>query len=236
MQIKTEAIVLSALRYQEKSLIVKCFTQNFGLKTYFVRNAFSAKNKGQNSAYFQPLNQLYIDAVHKNKGSLEYISELKLAFPYQTISIEFYKNSVSIFIAEVLSNSIKEEQPNADLFLFLKTTLTWFDEHSFSPDFHLWVLINLTKYLGFYPDDSDKDSLYFNPNEGGFTMHYTPNCFNEDNTALFRMLFDLSITNNKVMLTNMQRRLLLKLLLHYYETHIVGFKQVKSLEILSELF
>ncbi|WLD23963.1 DNA repair protein RecO [Flavobacterium dauae] len=236
MQVKTEAIVLSALRYQEKSLIVKCFTQHFGLKTYFVRNAFSAKNKGLNSAYFQPLNQLYIDATHKNKGSLEYINELKLAYPYQTISLEFYKNSVSIFIAEVLSHSIKEEQPNNDLFLFLKTALVWFDEHSFSPDFHLWILINLTKYLGFYPDDSDKGSLYFNPHEGSFTVHYTPNCFNEEETILFRKLFDLSLIDKKAVLTNTQRRLLLKLLLAYYETHIVGFKQIKSIEILSELF
>ncbi len=236
MQIKTEVIVLSTLRYQEKSLIVKCFTQHFGLKTYFVRNAFSAKNKGLNSAYFQPLNQLYIDAVHKNKGALEYISELKLAYPYQTISLEFYKNSVSIFIAEVLSHSIKEEQPNSDLFLFLKTALVWFDEHSFSSDFHLWLLLNLTKYLGFYPDDSDKTSLYFNPHEGNFTMHYTPNCFNEDETTLFRKLFDLSLDVKQIHLTNIQRRSLLKLLLAYYETHIVGFKQVKSIEILSELF
>lgn len=236
MQIKTEAIVLSALRYQEKSLIVKCFTQHFGLKTYFVRNAFSAKNKGLNSAYFQPLNQLSIDATHKNKGSLEYINELKLSYPYQTISLEFYKNSVSIFIAEVLSHSIKEEQPNNDLFLFLKTALVWFDEHSFSPDFHLWILINLTKYLGFYPDDSDKGSLYFNPHEGSFTMHYTPNCFNDEETALFRKLFDLSVDKKQTQLTNIQRRTLLKLLLTYYETHIVGFKQIKSIEILSELF
>ena len=67
MQVKTQAIVLSALRYQEKSLIVKCFTYDFGLKTYFIRNAFSLKNKGLNSAYFQSLNQLQLVASHKNK-------------------------------------------------------------------------------------------------------------------------------------------------------------------------
>src|SRR5690606_16480403 len=104
------------------------------------------------------------------------------------------------------------------------------------PDFHLWILINLTKYLGFYPDDSDKGSLYFNPHEGSFTVHYTPNCFNEEETILFRKLFDLSLIDKKAVLTNTQRRLLLKLLLAYYETHIVGFKQIKSIEILSELF
>ena len=97
MQIKTEAIVLSALRYQEKSLIVKCFTQHFGLKTYFVRNAFSAKNKGLNSAYFQPLNQLYIDATHKNKGSLEYINEIKWRILIRLFRWNFTKTA-SVFL------------------------------------------------------------------------------------------------------------------------------------------
>ena len=41
MLVKTKAIVISSLKYQEKSLIVKCLTQSDGLKSYFVPNAFS---------------------------------------------------------------------------------------------------------------------------------------------------------------------------------------------------
>ncbi len=40
MQVKTKAIVISALKYQEKSLIVKCFTESDGLKSYFVKRCF----------------------------------------------------------------------------------------------------------------------------------------------------------------------------------------------------
>ena len=47
MQIKTQAIVLSAIKYQEKSLIVKCFTQSDGLKSYFIPSAFSSKKSNQ---------------------------------------------------------------------------------------------------------------------------------------------------------------------------------------------
>ena len=35
MQIKTQAVVLSAIKFQEKSLIVKCFTKSDGLKIVF---------------------------------------------------------------------------------------------------------------------------------------------------------------------------------------------------------
>lgn len=236
MQIKTPAIVLSATRYQEKSLIVKCFTKNYGLRTYFVRNAFSTRNKNLNSAYFQSLSQLVLDATHKNKGTLEYINEIKLLHAYKTLSFDFYKGSICIFLAEVLSASIKEEEPNEKLFLFLETAFVWLDEHEFNVNYHLWFMLQLTKYFGFYPDDSDDDSLYFNPNEGSFTMQFTPNCFNEDETLVFRNVLKIQLTNVNNSLSNLERRTGLKLMLLYFETHIVNFKQIKSIEILPDLF
>lgn len=236
MLVKTEAVVLSALRYQEKSLIVKCFTQDFGLKTYFIRNAFAVKNKGLNSAYFQPLNLLLLEANHKNKSSLEYINELKLLYPYQTVAVNFLKNTVCIFLAEVLSNSIKEEQQNADLYLFIKTALVWFDQHEFTPDFHLWFLLNTSKYLGFYPDDSHLSLPYFNPYEGSFTLNYTPNCLDVAETDIFKKVFSISITSTQSILSNAERKLILQTLLNYYTIHVVGFKQIKSVEVLVELF
>ena len=79
MLVKTKAIVISSLKYQEKSLIVKCLTQSDGLKSYFVPNAFAAKKSNQKIAYFQPLSLLEIEANHKNKGALEHFKEIKLA-------------------------------------------------------------------------------------------------------------------------------------------------------------
>lgn len=236
MQIKTEALIISATRYQEKSLIVKAYTKVYGLRTYFVRNAFSKTNKTLNSSYFQPLTNVLLDATHKNKGTLEYINEVKLVQPYQSISFDFYKNTVAIFLAEVLGNAIKEDEANIKLYTFITTALTWFDQHEFNPNFHLWFLLNTTKYLGFYPDDSDEDSLYFNLIEGSFTNDYSPNCFNEMETIAFRKLFELSLNTIKPVGFNSQsRKIVLKQLLNYYGIHIANFKNIKSLDVLSEI-
>jgi DNA repair protein RecO (recombination protein O) len=70
MVVKTRAIVISSIKYQEKSLIVKCFTLSDGLKSYFVRDAFSSRKSNQKIAYFQPFSLLEIEANHKNKGTL----------------------------------------------------------------------------------------------------------------------------------------------------------------------
>jgi DNA repair protein RecO (recombination protein O) len=77
MVVKTRAIVISSIKYQEKSLIVKCFTLSDGLKSYFVRDAFSSRKSNQKIAYFQPFSLLEIEAVHKNKGTLENFKEIK---------------------------------------------------------------------------------------------------------------------------------------------------------------
>lgn len=236
MLIKTKAVVLNAFRYQEKSLIVKCFTKDFGLKTYFVKNAFSKRNKNFNSAYFQPLNQLHIEAFHKEKGTMEYLREIKLTYAYQSIPFDFYKNSIGIFLAEILSNSIKVEQSDSTLYLFIETALVWLDEHDFNADFHLWFLLNLSKYLGFFPDTSNKTAVFFNPIEGCYTDVNTPDCYTKYESHLFRKLCAISIQNSELRFTNEERRVVLKLLLTYYDLHLVGFKKVKSLEILPELF
>jgi DNA repair protein RecO (recombination protein O) len=42
----------SSIKFQEKH--VKCFTKSHGLKSYFVRDAFSGRKSNQKIAYFQP--------------------------------------------------------------------------------------------------------------------------------------------------------------------------------------
>jgi DNA repair protein RecO (recombination protein O) len=83
--IKTKAIVLSSIKFQEKSLIVKCFTESDGLKSYFVQSAYSNKKANQKIAYFQPLTMIEIEANHKNKGTLEHFKEIRLAHSYYSI-------------------------------------------------------------------------------------------------------------------------------------------------------
>jgi DNA repair protein RecO (recombination protein O) len=128
MLVKTKAIVISSLKYQEKSLIVKCFTQSDGLKSYFVQSAYSGKKSNQKIAYFQPLTILEIEANHKNKGTLEHFKEIKLATAYQTINTDIFKSTIVIFLSEMLHHSIHEEEKNEDLFTCLLYTSDAADE------------------------------------------------------------------------------------------------------------
>lgn len=236
MLVKTKAIVISSLKYQEKSLIVKCFTQSDGLKSYFVRDAFSSKKSNQKTAYFQPLSILDIEAVHKNKGTLENFKEIKIASPYHSIHTDVVKTTIVIFLSEILHHSIHEEEKNEHFFTFLETSFLWLDNHNEVANFHLILLLETTKYLGFYPDNSDADLRFFEMREGIFSPFHAVSSLSEHETYLLKRLMGLKFDSNQKIFNAAERQILLKILIDYYTLHLHGFRKPKSLDVLKEVF
>lgn len=201
-----------------------------------MRDAFSNRKVSQKIAYFQPLSILEIEAVHKNKGTLENFKEIKTAVPFQSIHTNLVKSTMVMFLSEILHYSIQEEEKNESLFVFLETALTWLDHHDEISNFHLILLLEVTKYLGFYPDVSETDLLYFEMNEGVFTFFQKGNVLSEHETNLFKKLIGLKFDNDQKVFHVLERQILLRILIDYYGLHLEGFKKPKSLEILKEIF
>lgn len=236
MLVKTKAIVLSSIKFQEKSLIVKCFTLSHGLISYFVRDAFSSRKSNQKIAYFQPLTILEIEAVHKNKGGLENFKEIKIASPFHSIHSDIYKSTMVLFISEMLHHSIHEEEKNESLFSFIETAMHWLDYHDEMANFHLILLLEITKYLGFYPDVSDIDQPFFEMTEGVFTPFHAISSLTEHESNLFKKLINLKFDTDQKTFHIIERQIVLKILIDYYSFHLDGFKKPKSLEVLKEVF
>ena len=236
MLVKTKAIVISSIKYQEKSLIVKCFTESDGLKSYFVQSAFSSKKSNQKIAYFQPLTILEIEASHKNKGTLEHFKEIKLATAFNSIHANIYKSTIVIFLSEIIQHSIHEEEKNQDLFTFLETALLWLDNHDEIANFHLILMLEMTKFFGFYPDDSEIDNNFFDIQNGIFTPLLGTSCLSQQETDLFKKLINLRFDSNQKIFSGMERQIILKTLLNFYSIHLDGFKKPKSLDVLKEVF
>lgn len=236
MIVHTQAIVLSAIKFNEKSLIVKCYTLAEGIKTYFVPSAFSSKKSQQKIAYFQPLTLLEIVSNHKNKGSLEHFKEIKIDTPYYSIATDIIKSTIVLFLSEVLSFSIKEEEHNEELFTFLKTSLLWLDANDNIANFHLIFLVELSKYLGIFPDSTADDLPFFDVKEGVFVDYQGLESLDKYQTVLFRHLLELKYDADKNIFKSSERQILLKALLDYYLYHLDGFRKPKSLDVFREVF
>ncbi len=238
MQITTKAIVLSSLKYGDTSLIVKAFTESDGLKSYLLKGILTSKRGKLKAAYFLPLMQLEMVANHKNKGTLESIREVKVAAPYQTLHTDIVKNSMVLFLAEMLGNSIQEQEQDKGLFNYLEYALHWLDHNPTNPNFHLLFLLNLTKYLGFYPGTTFQNAPYFDLLEGSFTAVPTLNPLIEGETLVnFQKFLGINFDAlQTVRIGKPQRQELLKKVILYFELHLHGFRKPKSLAVLNAVF
>lgn len=233
----TKAIVVSSVKYGDSDLIVKLYTE-VGLKSYLLKRILKSKKGKLKTAYFQPLTQLEIVASHNDKGNLNYIKEAKVSYPYKTLSTDIVKQTIAIFLSEVLSKSLNEEEANPQLFKYLETSLIWLDVNDSVSNFHLLFLLQLSRHLGFYPDKENNDFQYFDLQEGCFSAIKPINSFifgKELNN--FKQLLGINFDAlNTMQLNAIERQQILEVLLNYFELHLPVFNKPKSLSILKTIF
>ncbi len=236
--VTTRAIVFSTVKYADSGLIVKCFTKEEGIKTYILKGILKTKKGKLKPAYFQSLTQLLLTANHNNKGTLNSIREAQVFYVYQTIHTSVSKQTIVLFISEILSNIIQEEEKNEILYNYIETSLIWLDTHTSISNFHLLFLLNLSRYLGFYPDTSKQEAIAFNLLEGKFSnaTHKKLTLAGEELILLKKILginFDAIHT---ISFNKKEKQMLLKVIIRYFGLHLEGFKKPKSLDVLETVF
>ncbi len=238
--VSSKAIILHTIKYGDNSLIVNAFTEEYG-RLGFIVNGVNGKKSALKAKLFQALYLHQVQFYYQPKKNLHRIKELTHFLPFQTISDDIYKRTLSLFIAEVLTRVLREEEKNYDLFLFITKSITLLDELStVPPNFHLSFLIHLSSFLGFFPNDTEISSAkFFDMKEGIFLKnkplhHYI---IQEPDLTYFKRFVGERMSDSmsmKIPKTSQQK--LLTLILDYYRLHLGNFQNIRSLEILQEVF
>ncbi len=236
---KTRGIVLKTMGYRESSVIVKIYTEKFGLQSYMVNGVKKAKAKISMNL-LQPLHLLDMVVYYRPNSQLQRISEARATPVFKSIPYEVLKNAIVQFLNEVVYKSIQQPQHDPHLFEFIYQSLCWFDEsENLSVNFHLAFLLKLSRFLGFAPDSQVRtDQQYFDLQEGRYTsLHPLHPHFigRADAEELFQLYFSPFEKLNDFKFSNAKRRFLLDKLLVYYELHSVSFGVVKSRQVLEEI-
>ena len=236
---KTRGIVFKTTDYGDSSIIVQVFTEKFGLQSYIVNGAKKPKAK-INRNMFQPLHLLDMVVYHKNTGNVQRIKEVKNAPVLQSIPYDVIKSSLAIFLNEVLYKAVKQQSADENLFGFVFNAIEWLDhQHDGLANFHLFFLLRLTRYLGFYPDINLANTAGFFDMKNGVFCNYKPDSIlylSPPHTQNFTALLLCSFENlAQLKLTNDERRYLIHKLLDYYTLHIEGFGNIRSHEVLEEV-
>lgn len=234
MLVKTRGIVLNYIKFRESSIIAKVYTEQLGIQSYIV-NGVRKKGSGSRIALFQPFTLLDMVVYTSSRGGLTRISEYKCAHPFHTIPFDIRKSSMLLFLSEIVSKTVKEEEENQPLFNFLYNSIVFFDEQEeHFENFHLVFLLQLSHHLGFGPSSGAEivEQVAFSGSAQSATAAPTVLAI-QAHEAYFDQLLNSSgsvaITNGRV------RRELLAILIRYYQLHVDRLGEIKSLAILSEV-
>lgn len=240
MLIRTKAVVLNQFRYSDNSTIAHVLTQSHGKLSLFVRGSTKRKTHGK-QRYFQPLFLLDADLEFKEKREIQSIKEVKIHDALHSISSDFKKQSIAMFLAECLSKSIRSQQPDNALFEFVFHNVLLFEHLTKgSSVFHHYFLVQLMKYLGFSPGNQFTESNPFLDTESGLFVtasQLTTACFNEVESELIATFIAMNAENlPDLSLPREKKQIALESILYYYSKHVPGFDKLKSYAVLKDVF
>ena len=148
----TELIVLHTTKFGENSLVVHTLSRDYG------RRSFLVKGTGKKSmmSLFLPLNVLEADILETNKSTLFTARSLAAKHPLLGIRNNMFKNSMTMFMSEVLYRVVKDGAYEQGLFEWCEKDILLLDaiQTDFS-NFHIRFLLELTVALGFSPEAQD---------------------------------------------------------------------------------
>jgi len=232
MLIKTRAIVLHYVKYGESSLIVTLYTEKHGRMTCMV-SGIRSKKTHLSLPFFQPLTLLETEIYYKANREVHRLKELSCPFHYTSIPFSIAKSTISLFLAEIIWLTLREEEANEGLFDFLYHAFQLLDSKDEGvANFHLLFLIHYSRYLGIFPADleSGTDISRF------ADLKVFRNLPGETGRIFMEMMKTSLAQAEKISLNKAHRLVLLNALVKYYEEHLEGMGKIKSMAVLKEIF
>jgi len=239
---KTRAIILRTVKYGETSLVVTAFTELFGLQTYLVNGVRTSKKSGLKASLYQPASVVDMEVYHNERNTMHRIKECNRAHVFNNVLTDVVKNSVALFLMELLYKLLKQPEQNSDLFYFCEDSLLQLDEASahVTANMPLFFALHISHFFGFKIDDNfSEETSFLDLQEGNFVdarPHHT--YFIEGENALITSeLLKIMLPSelNDIKMNHLKRRELLQRYMEYYALHMQDFGQMKTLMVMQEV-
>lgn len=240
MQEKIRGIVLRTVKYGDNGLIVDMFTEQYGRRS-FATKVTKGRRTPSGAAVWNPLAMVEFDADIRPNGKLPAPKDVRLYHNNLHTLLSPVKSTLTLFLAEFLTHALKSETENDALYSYLEVSLQWLNnaEKDYT-NFHLVFLMRLTRFLGIFPNlDSASPLDFFDMESGCYckARPYHPNYLNSADAIRIPMLFRMNYdTMHLFRMSRTERWSILTTLNTYYRLHIPGFPELKSLDVLHEVF
>jgi len=240
MHHKTQGIVLGTRKYNDRFSITQVFSSEFGRTAYMLPQSKSKKSK-INQALFFPLSVVNLEVEHFPLRQIHRIKEAQRQFPLYSINVNLLKVSIAFFLSEFLTQVLQETHENSVIFDFLKESIITLEEKETGiANFHIVFMFSLTQFLGISPNlDNYKGDCFFDLLNGEYVSNKPiNNHFLNMQESRFLNLFKRINFNNMhlLKLSQYNRNDIINYILDYYRIHVYDFPEIKSLQVLRELY
>jgi DNA repair protein RecO (recombination protein O) len=211
----TELIVLHTTKFGENSIVVHTLSRDYGRRSFLVRGAGKKV-----MSLLLPLNILEAEITESTKSTLYTARNLTSRHPLVGIRNNIYKNTMTMFLSEVIYRTIKEGAQEHDLFEWCRGQILLLSamESDFS-NFHIRFLLELSVALGFSPETSD-------------LMPFVE----ENYTTISEFMTSSFAESMLIPLSGPVRNKICEDVLRYIEYHSESTLTINSLKVLRELF
>ena len=232
-------IVLGTLKYGDKGVIAHILTDVHGRQSYMLQGV-KPTAKGSKMALLQPMFAVEFEGLTSTKMTMHRMKDLVSGMVLHTTPYDVRKSTMALFMAEVLYRLVRESEGNEGLFDFVWGSVAALDAIDEGiANFHLWFLANLSRPLGFSPDNEYRDGDWLDIRDGHFTHMVISSslALSPENARILHDMLECDVRYlGEIGLNRTERVEFLDAMLKYYAYHLDSIRSVESLRILREVF
>ena len=151
MSVTTDAIVLSLQPHSDKAFVLHAYTRAGGRINYRVYG-IGRKNA---IGIYTPLSLIQITSSPPSPSKPPTVKEAVPLTAQRSYGEAIYKNTVRLFICEVLYHVLRHPMPDEPMFDFIADAIQELDATDEPQNFHLQFLVGLAAKLGFGIDSTN---------------------------------------------------------------------------------
>lgn len=241
---RIHGIVLRQVKYGESGQIVDLFTDSHGRMSVMVKaggSRQSARRHTSSAVRMMPMLMVEFDCNIHGQGRLVHPQGLTPYYIYRTAQFDPVKSTMLMFTCEFLQNALREEGPNHLLYQYVEHSMQWLDAAERGvANFHLVFLMRMMQFLGITPNLDTFSPVYFYDlmnAEFRYGQPSHPHFLRPDEAKTIPYIYNMRMDNMHLYRFNRhQRRRILEVITDYMRIHLPGFRELKSLDVLSEVF
>lgn len=183
-----------------------------------------------------------MQVYHNELKNLQRIKEVKWSSLYKNVLSDVIKNSIALFMVELLQKTLKQPETNENLFHFCEDAFLHLDvaEKEITANFAVYFAIRIAQISGFSLQNnySERRNI-FNIQEGDFVEEnfadaefITPQ-LSRDFSEMLKAIHPNDLS--EVKMNGKTRSSMLKIMESFYAWHIPEFGKMKTLNILSAI-